>query len=460
MYLARFEASGEEWIQATALIDVDGAGLVAHTPTWDLVTGQLSAAARIPHATVAYRVTLGRARKLNQTIAITATSGHESDIRAVIARLTRIERMRGGTLSIPLERQERDDWMERLGAFRLSSTADSYSVGGIPLACNFRLSEALDDLLTTACLADDEIAYQIHLRAADVFPEWVRSARKNMLALREIPGVRQNLAEWQEELARALGHASAFCEEYLAVDNEATARSIEHLLADRFRAKYGALGFPPANLRFERNAYQDLLVAGIHSHDLEPFSPVALCSVAEPAKERDRLLAWEPSSRLVTLLARADVAHADDTETIAAQPTSREPLPQAYDGGGPAVFVSYRHQDIPRVSPIIRMLQALGIPVWYDRGIPGGSEWDEVIEKRLSQAPLVVVCASQAAIDSKYVRREVKFADALGVRILPVLLEDVVLRHGMGMLLTEQQRLDARAVDFGETLRVAVASVR
>lgn len=106
------------------------------------------------------------------------------------------------------------------------------------------------------------------------------------------------------------------------------------------------------------------------------------------------------------------------------------------------------------------MLQALGVPVWYDRGIPGGSEWDEVIEEHLTRARCVLVCASQAAIDSKWVRREVMFADALDIPILPVLLEDVVFRHGLGPLFTQYQRLDARATDFAQALRVAVAALR
>jgi hypothetical protein len=97
------------------------------------------------------------------------------------------------------------------------------------------------------------------------------------------------------------------------------------------------------------------------------------------------------------------------------------------------------------------------VPVWYDRGIPGGAEWDDVIEQQLSRSRVVLVCASQAAIASKYVRREVKFADALDVPILPVLLEDIVPVHGMAMLLAQYQMLDSRAADFPVRLRSSLA---
>jgi hypothetical protein len=284
----------------------------------------------------------------------------------------------------------------------------------------------------------------------------MRSARKSMLALRDLPGIRPALAEWQDQLARALSHASAICEEYLAVDDPAAARSIEQLLGDRFRAKFGALGFPPAAYRFARDSFEEPLSIGIHSHDLDPFSPIDLCSVAEPAAGRDTLLGWQPSARLQALLSTE--GEADEVED--ANATMRlDDVPEPYHGLERAVFVSYKRADITRVCRIIRTLQTLDLPVWYDKGIPGGTEWDDVIEDRLKRAPFVVLCASQAAIESKYVRREVKFADVMNVPLLPVLLEDVSMRHGMGMLLTPYQMLDARAANFTDALRAAVAAL-
>jgi hypothetical protein len=297
----------------------------------------------------------------------------------------------------------------------------------------------------------------VHVRAAEVSAEWVRSARKNVLALRDLPGVRPALVTWQEELARALGHATAFCEEYLAVDTPDAARAVEQCLTDRFNARYAPLGFPAPAFQFERDACQDALVNGVHSHDLDPLSPMALCGVAEMADERDRLLTWRPSPRLTALLAPADAAR--DLPEPAADANVLAPPPPPYDGAGPFVFLSYKRRDLARVVPLIRAVQQLGVPVWYDRGIPGGAEWDEVIEDRVRRARFLIVCASQAAVESRYVRREVKFADALEVPILPVLLERVDFAHGMGMLLTQYQMLDTRAGDFADRLRSAVAGL-
>ena len=210
MYLARFEANAEEWIQAAALIaPLPSRGSALAPDTWDLVARQLAVAARIPRSTVAHRITAGPGRGLCHTIALTAPVEHERAVREVIARLTRIERTRGESLLFPEDRRQRDEWLERLGSLRWCATADAFSVGGVHLACDFRVSDVLDDLLIDASVGGYELSYQIHVRGAEISPDWVRTVRKRMLTLRDVRGIRPALVEWQEGLARALGHASA-----------------------------------------------------------------------------------------------------------------------------------------------------------------------------------------------------------------------------------------------------------
>ena len=373
MYLAHFDAGDGELVQATVQIDAPAA-------SWDLVAAQLSAAARVERATVAYRVGVDASRTLRQIVAVTAPAEHERDVREVVARLTRIERMQGGSLAVPSSRVERDAWMERLGAFRLCATADGFSVSGIPLACDFRLSDVVDDLLTDACITGQPIEYQVHVRAADVSPEWVRAARKNALALRELPGVRASLLELQDHLARALGHAGAFCGEYLVVGSEAAARSIEQLLPGSVPRALRSAGFPPAAFRFERGGYQDQLVMGVHSHDLEPLQPVAMCSVAQPPAGRDRLLAWQPSERLRALVARPQ---ASATPIRAGRRrraggrygrhTAQAGTPAGSRRSSSATSAPTSHASAASSAYCRRW----ALPVWSDRGIPGGVEWDE-----------------------------------------------------------------------------------
>ena len=118
--------------------------------------------------------------------------------------------------------------------------------------------------------------------------------------------------------------------------------------------------------------------------------------------------------------------------------------------------MSYNHNDAAKVEAILREIVTWGYPIWYDRYIPGGSEWDEEIEQRIERCRLLVVFLSNAAIDSKYVRREVKFADTLKKPLIGVCLEPVNLAHGMRMLMQQYQMLDADTQQFQTHFRNAL----
>ncbi|HEX2207539.1 MAG TPA: toll/interleukin-1 receptor domain-containing protein [Longimicrobium sp.] len=456
MYLARF-STDEEWVQA--VVAIESAPPHAHGPGsvfWDEIARRLSAAALIPRSTVARRIAVDARGGLRQTVAVTAPAAQERTVRQIVAGLTRLERMVGGSLALAHHSTQHDAWMEGPGRLRFCSTAHGFSVRGVPLACDFRVAAALDDLLVDARMGGYALAYQVHVRAAEADPDCLRAARKAVLALQELAGAPAALVERQEQLARAFGYAGAWCEEYLAVDLPDAAGSVSALLADRFRARYGPLGFPVLPVRFGEGAYDEPLVTAVHSHDIDPLAPLDLCGAAVDAAERDRLLGWRPSERVLRLLAPAplEVGGVAAPEPMLDTGTALEP----YRGDGPYAFVSYRRQDLPRLAPILEMLRELGISTWYDRGIPGGAEWDEVIEDRLANARFVLLCASRAAVESRYVRREVKFADALDIPLLCVLLEDEVpFAHGLRMLLTPYQMLNAGSADFAQRLRLAVS---
>ena len=458
MYLARFEGQDGEYVQAAALV-VPSAGATSRRERfWDLVARQLSVAARIPRATIAHRVTFEPASGLRHLLAVTAPAEEERGLREIVARLTRLDAAFGDALSLPLDQRERDSWFGHPGAQRVCPSAETFAVGSVPLACDFRVADALDDLLIDASVGGYTLSYQVHVRAAGIPSEWIRTARKSMLALRDVPGIPQALVDRQEQLGRRLGEADALCEEYLVVDSPEAARSVQALLGERFDAAYGPLGYPAAPFDFQPDVYEDALSLGVHTHDIEPWAAVPLCGIAVTAFERDRLLAWSPSPRLLGLVLPATrVALTGEVPEGALTESDVAAAPPPCDGMQPFAFVSYKRQDFARIAPILRLVHEVGVPMWYDRGIPGGAEWDEIIEDRLSRARFVMLFASEAAVASKYVRREVKFADALDLPILSVLLEDATLGHGLRMLLTQYQMLDARAHDFGSRLKYAVA---
>lgn len=109
-----------------------------------------------------------------------------------------------------------------------------------------------------------------------------------------------------------------------------------------------------------------------------------------------------------------------------------------------------------RVRPILHRVHGWGYRIWYDRGIPGGAEWDALIEERLKRCAMLLFFVSRGSVDSKYCRREVKYVDQLNKPILSVRLEPAELTHGLEMLLTQYQMVDASAENFAAEMERAL----
>ena len=88
------------------------------------------------------------------------------------------------------------------------------------------------------------------------------------------------------------------------------------------------------------------------------------------------------------------------------------------------IFVSYASADRDRARAVAQALTDQGWSVWWDRTIPPGRQFDEVIEEALDSARCVAVLWSKASVASQWVKTEA--AEAMRRKILvPVLIEDV-----------------------------------
>ena len=86
------------------------------------------------------------------------------------------------------------------------------------------------------------------------------------------------------------------------------------------------------------------------------------------------------------------------------------------------IFISYARKDRLKVAPLGKALQDQGWSVFWDRAIPGGKTWDEVIEEELEGARCVVVVWSKNGVGSRWVRAEAE--EGLNRNILvPVSIE-------------------------------------
>jgi hypothetical protein len=88
------------------------------------------------------------------------------------------------------------------------------------------------------------------------------------------------------------------------------------------------------------------------------------------------------------------------------------------------VFISYASEDRDRARSVADALSARGWSVWWDRQIPLGKSFDEVIEQQIATAKCVIVLWSAVSVAKEWVRNETAEGKRRGI-LLPVFLEPV-----------------------------------
>lgn len=96
------------------------------------------------------------------------------------------------------------------------------------------------------------------------------------------------------------------------------------------------------------------------------------------------------------------------------------------------VFISYASEDRPWVESFARALAKQGWSVWWDRQIPTGQTYDNVIWGALQAASCVVVVWSSQSISKEWVREEAGDAKKRNI-LLPIRIEDVQPPFGFGL---------------------------
>ena len=89
------------------------------------------------------------------------------------------------------------------------------------------------------------------------------------------------------------------------------------------------------------------------------------------------------------------------------------------------IFLSYASKDRSRVKPLADALTRQGWTVWWDRTIPPGKTWREVIEAALADASCVVVLWSSRSVKSRWVIEEADQALRRELLLVPARIEDI-----------------------------------
>jgi TIR domain len=88
------------------------------------------------------------------------------------------------------------------------------------------------------------------------------------------------------------------------------------------------------------------------------------------------------------------------------------------------IFVSYSNEDRDRVLPLVTALQEAGWSVFWDRAIPAGKTWREVIGSEIQTCRCVVVAWSRKSVESHWVQEEAETGKQKCI-LIPVLLDYV-----------------------------------
>ena len=95
-----------------------------------------------------------------------------------------------------------------------------------------------------------------------------------------------------------------------------------------------------------------------------------------------------------------------------------------YEGSRPFLFVSYAHRQSDAVVDTIRILHERGWRLWYDEGIPAGSDWPSNIARHMQSCERVLFFLSRRAAESANCYSEIRTAARLGKPILVIPLEE------------------------------------
>jgi hypothetical protein len=250
----------------------------------------------------------------------------------------------------------------------------------------------------------------------------------------------QDLKNYREAVyvaLRRLGHASVAMEDYAATEQPPLERSLEDVRSSDVAVFLVAwrYGYVPSGQQYsitelELRAARE---AGI---------PCLIFLVADdapwPAKYVDGNSANIRRFRR-ELLEQYVVAFFTTPDELAAQvavslhrwvasgarelsPTPPEAVP-VEESPGPEVFLSYAHEDVGVAQMISERIGRENWSVFWDRSIPVGLTWDDIVEGALDAAKCVVVLWSPAARNSDWVRIEAMEGAERGI-LAPALIKE------------------------------------
>jgi len=454
VYLARFEVGSQVWVQGAVHLPY---ARDAFNATWrEHLRTIVSYFERAPSVRTSYRVFV-TPQSFRRVIFVSAEEENELELRGLLARFERLAPIDEQSIELPPARDSYDCLANTFPSLRCLIAFGDYRVKGGPwLAADFHVWPSLAEFSAEAATLGYSFAYHANLEPMRPDPARLKSIARNLLSVEHLPAAPPALVESQQRIARRAGDATHVVDELLGTDSAEAAEWLSARLHRMFREQFEGQRLDAPQFSFDQSPYESSLIAMRHRVVFDDLTPAETASLAITTEEWLSLIAFTPPERFHAHRAASPSTPDDELEGDVGETTRRPP---PYIGNDDYFFISYKRRDMPRIVPILERIVASGYRIWYDKGIPGGSEWDAEIEERIQRCRAVVLFATQAAVDSRYVRREVKFADALQKPLVTVKVEEAALGGGMNMLLSQYQMVDAAIGDFADELQRALQYV-
>ena len=108
-------------------------------------------------------------------------------------------------------------------------------------------------------------------------------------------------------------------------------------------------------------------------------------------------------------------------------------------------FLSYSHHDTDIMRRVRSDLNEAGLHVWTDESlVPGTPSWKNAIEDAIQNTMTLVVLLSPDAKHSDWIEKEIEYATACNVKVLPILVRGTDEISAVPFELINVQRIDIR----------------
>jgi formylglycine-generating enzyme required for sulfatase activity len=131
------------------------------------------------------------------------------------------------------------------------------------------------------------------------------------------------------------------------------------------------------------------------------------------------------------------------------------------DPNSNTLFISYARKDVEFAQKLNADLQRHGVATWIDElGIRGGEDWPDRIATAIEGCKAMLIILSPHSVASRWVQRELAFADQKDKRVLPLLYKPCRLPAWFELRFGNVQRADFSRGGYETNLAELLASIQ